>query len=383
MKKLVNVRVGGRVRSIVFEGDRIAAVEEGALPAAPGDIDGGGAIATPGLVDIHAHGCIGRDTMEADFAEMAAWRATRGTTTWLPTTMTCFREDLERVAAASRDVPGARLPGIHLEGPHIAKSRKGAQNEECIRPPDLDELRALRPAALRVTIAPELPGALEYIRGAAAMGVSVSLGHTDATFEQACAAFDAGASSLTHTFNAMPGLGHRAPGPVGAAMEKGAFVELICDGFHVMGPVVKILYKAFGPDRVVFVSDSIRPAGAPEGRYDCGGLDVFLKNGEARLADGTVAGSVATLWQCVEKAVSFGIPFDDAIRMATETPARAAGLDAGVIAPGRPADVLLVDDSGDAPRLRAVILRGEVYARDGEPVAQGAGDSSAVPSTGA
>ncbi len=361
MKKLVNVRIDGRVRSVIFNGDRVVRVEEGALAAEPGDIDGKGLVAIPGLVDIHAHGCIGRDTMEADFAEMATYRARHGTTTWLPTTMTCFREDLERVAAASRDVPGSRLPGIHLEGPHIAESRKGAQNAACIRPPDLEELRALRPAAIRVTIAPELPGALEYVRGAAAMGVSVSLGHTDATFEQACAAFDAGATSLTHTFNAMPALGHRAPGPIGAAMEKGAFVELICDGFHVLEPVVKILYRAFGPDRVVFISDSIRPAGAPDGRYDCGGLDVFLANGEARLADGTVAGSVATLWQCVRKAVSFGIPFEDAVRMATETPARAAGLDAGVIAPGRPADVLLVDDSGSAPELRTVILRGEVF----------------------
>lgn len=363
MKKLVNVRIEGRVRSIVFNGDRIERIEEGALPPETGDIDGKGRIAVPGLVDIHAHGCLGRDTMDADFAEMAIFRAKHGTTTWLPTTMTCFREDLARVAAAPRDVPGARLPGLHLEGPHIAESRKGAQNAACIRPPDLEELRALRPAALRVTIAPELPGALDYVRGAAAMGVSVSIGHTDATFAQACAAFDAGATSLTHTFNAMPPLLHRAPGPIGAAIEKGGFAELICDGFHVLGPTVKMLYRTFGPDRLVFISDSIRPAGAPDGKYNCGGLEVVLSNGEARLAsDGTVAGSVATLWDCVRKAVSFEIPFEDAVRMATETPARAAGLDAGVIAPGRPADVLLVDDSGPMPELRSVILRGDVFA---------------------
>ena len=362
MKKLTNVRVEGRPATLFFEGDRIAHVERGTWPPAPGDIDGRGLDAVPGLVDIHAHGCLGRDTMDADFAEMAAFRASHGTTTWLPTTMTAFREDLERVCAAPRDVPGARLPGIHLEGPHIAVSRKGAQNEACIRPPDLDELRSLRPAALRVTVAPELPGALDYVRGAAEMGVSVTLGHTDATCQQAAAAFDAGASSLTHMFNAMPGLHHRKPGPIGAALAKGAYAEIICDGLHIAPEVVLLAYRAFGPDRLVLISDSIRPAGAPEGEYDCGGLPVFLRNGEARLADGTLAGSSATLWHCVRQAVRFGIPFRDAVRMATATPAAAAHLDAGVLAPGRPADVLLVDLSGELPELRTVVLRGEVYA---------------------
>ena len=362
MKKLTNIFLDGIPSTIFFDGDRIAHVERGTWPLEPGDIDGRGLAAIPGLVDIHAHGCLGHDTMDADFATMATYRAKNGTTTWLPTTMTAFREDLERVCAASRDVPGARLPGIHLEGPHIASSRKGAQNEACIRMPDLAELRALRPAAIRVTIAPELPGALDYIRGAAEMGVSVTLGHTDATFEQACAAFDVGATSLTHTYNAMPGLHHRKPGPIGAALAKGAYAELICDGLHVAPAMVLLIYRAFGPDRVILISDSIRPAGAPEGKYDCGGLDVFAKNGELRLADGTLAGSNATLWHCVQQAVSFGIPFADAVRMATATPAAAAHLDAGVLAPGRPADVLLVDLSGERPELKTVILRGEVYA---------------------
>lgn len=362
MKTLCNVRLSGGVKSVEFDGDRVSAVSDGARAPGPGDIDGKGLLAVPGLVDIHAHGCLGRDTMDADFAEMAAFRARHGTTTWLPTTMTAFREDIERACAAPRDVPGARLPGLHLEGPHIAASRKGAQNEACIRPPDLGELRAMRPAAVRVTIAPELPGALEYIRGAAEMGVSVSLGHTDASFEQACAAFDAGATSLTHTFNAMPGIHHRNPGPIGAAVAKGAYAELICDGLHVAPSVVMLAYRAFGPDRLTFISDSIRPAGAPEGEYDCGGLHVFLENGVAHLADGTIAGSTSTLWHCVRKAVEFGIPFRDAVRMATATPAAAAHLDAGYIAPGGPADILLVDDSGPLPELVSVILRGEVFA---------------------
>jgi N-acetylglucosamine-6-phosphate deacetylase len=362
MKKLTNVVLDGIPSTLFLDGDRIAHVERGSWAPGPGDIDGRGLAAVPGLVDIHSHGCLGRDTMDADFAEMAAYRAKNGTTTWLPTTMTAFREDIARACAAPRDLPGARMPGLHLEGPHIAASRKGAQNEACIRPPDIGELRAMRPAAIRVTIAPELPGALDYIRAAAETGVSVTLGHTDATFDQACAAFDAGASCLTHTYNAMPGLHHRKPGPIGAALAKGAFAELICDGLHVHPAMVLMLYRAFGPDRVALISDSIRPAGAPEGTYDCGGLEVFAKNGELRLADGTLAGSNATLWHCVRQAVKFGIPFADAIRMATATPAAAAHLDAGVLAPGRPADVLLVDLSGDLPELKTVILRGEVYA---------------------
>ena len=363
MKKLSNIRLDGRLRTLVFEGDRILRIEEGAAPLAEGDLDGKGLAAIPGLVDIHAHGCLGRDTMDADFAEMSAYRAQNGTTTWLPTTMTAFPEDLARACEAPRDVPGARLPGLHLEGPHIAASRKGAQKAECIRNPDLDELRRLyERGARRVTLAPELPGALDYIRGAAAMGVSVSLGHTDADFETCRRAFDAGATSLTHMFNAMPGLHHRKPGPIGAALVSGAYAELICDGLHVAPAVVLLAYRAFGPDRLVFISDSIRPAGAPEGEYDCGGLPVFLRNGEARLADGTLAGSTATLWHCVRQAVRFGIPFADAVKMASATPAAAAGLDAGVLAPGRPADVLLVDDAGEVPELRGVILRGERYA---------------------
>ena len=362
MKRLANVTIDGKPAAIVFDGDRIARIEAGAQAPAPGDIDGRGLAAVPGLVDIHAHGCIGLDTMDADFAEMAVFRAKHGTTTWLPTAMTAFREDLERVCAAPRDVPGARLPGIHLEGPHIAMSKKGAQNPACIRMPDPDELRSLRPAAVRVTIAPELPGALDYVRAAADMGVSVTLGHTEATFDEACAGFDAGATCLTHTFNAMPGLHHRKPGPIGAALVKGAFAELICDGLHVAPSMVLLLYKAFGPDRVALVSDNIRPAGAPEGTYECGGMTVILKGGEARLPDGTLAGCSVTLWECVRRAVSFGIPFADAIRMATATPAAAAHLDAGVLAPGRPADVLLVDLAGPLPELKNVILRGEVFA---------------------
>ena len=293
MKKLSNVRLDGKQATIVFDGDRISRIEAGPAPLGPGDIDGRGLAAVPGLVDVHAHGCIGLDTMDADFAEMAVFRAKHGTTTWLPTAMTAFREDLERVCAAPRDVPGARLPGIHLEGPPIAMSKKGAQNPACIRMPDIGELRSLRPAAVRVTVAPELPGALDYVRAAADMGVSVTLGHTEATFEEACAGFDAGATCLTHTFNAMPGLHHRKPGPIGAALVKCAFAELICDGLHVAPSMALLLYKAFGPDRVALVSDNIRPAGAPEGTYECGGMTVILKDGEARLPDGTLAGCSA------------------------------------------------------------------------------------------
>ena len=356
MKKLTNIRLDGRIRTLVFEGDRIARIEEGALPPEPGDLDGAGLLAVPGLVDIHSHGCLGLDTMDADFAEMAAFRAKHGTTTWLPTTMTAFREDLERVCAAPRDVPGARLPGIHLEGPHIALSRKGAQNPACIRPPDLDELRVLRPAAIRVTIAPELPGALDYVRGAAAMGVSVTLGHTDATYEQACAGFDAGASSLTHTFNAMPGIHHRKPGPIGAALEKGAYAEMICDGLHVHPSAVRMAFRLF-PGRICLISDSLRCCGMPDGRYTLGGQEVFLKGRIPRLADGTIAGSATNLYDCMLLAIAFGIPREEALAAATILPARQIGAEEelGSIEAGKRADFVICDGS---LRRKAVYIGG-------------------------
>ena len=174
-------------------------------------------------------------------------------------------------------------------------------------------------------------------------GCVVSIGHTDCNYEQAITAINAGADCLTHTFNAMPPMLHRAPGPIGAAVEKGIYAELICDGRHVSKAAVVALYKMFGADRLILISDTIRPAGCPDGVYDSGGLEVFMKDGIAALKDGTLAGGSQPLLYGVKKAVEFGIDFYEAVKMATETPARSLGLNKGRIEPGFDADLLILE----------------------------------------
>ena len=183
----------------------------------------------------------------------------------------------------------------------------------------------------------------------------VALGHTDCSYETALEAIENGASCLTHTFNAMPPLHHREPGPIGAAVEKGIYAQIICDGFHVAKPVILAAYKLFGPDRLILISDSLPCAGLPEGRYVSGGLPVVQSGGVARLEDGTLAGSSVMLIDCVKTAISFGIPRQDAVRMASQTPAELLGIKKGRIEAGYDADLLLVDED---LHVHAVIIGG-------------------------
>ena len=270
--------------------------------------------------------------------------------------MTADAASLLKVVNADTAHKGAEIPGFHLEGPYISKKRKGAQNAEFIRPPSLEEFSRFSNVKM-ITLAPEAPGCPEFIRAVSGKTV-VSIGHTDCDYPAALEAIECGASCLTHTFNAMPPLLHREPGPIGAAVEKHIYAQLICDGLHVSKAAVLAAYGMFGPDRLVLISDSIRPAGLPDGEYESGGLPVIMKNGEARLKDGTLAGGSATLMTCVKKAVDFGIPKQDAIRMASRTPAEMLGIRKGRIKAGYDADILLVDDDLD---IRAVIIRGKIY----------------------
>ncbi|MGI6494845.1 MAG: ROK family protein [Kiritimatiellia bacterium] len=321
-----------------------------------------GLAAIPGLVDIHIHGAGGNDAMDADFAPLSRFLASQGTTSWMPTTMTASPEALRRVAGASWDVPGARIVGLHLEGPFLSPARAGAQDAAFLRKPDLDEVRSL-PGVKLVTVAPETEGALDFIRSLSGEA-AVAIGHTDCDYDLACRAFDAGATQLAHIWNVMPPLLHRAPGPIGAALVKDASVQLIADGVHVHPAVVLATWRMFGPGRVALVSDSIRPGGLADGDYVCGGLPVRLEHGVARLRDGgALAGGSLTLWQCVRQAVSFGIPFDDAVRMATRTPANLIGRsDLGRLAPGATADFLLVDR--ERMELRAVYIGGVPWGKE-------------------
>lgn len=296
----------------------------------------------PGLIDIHSHGCIGYDTMDKAFLyEMSAFQAKNGTTSWLPTTMTM---DMDTI----RDTVNPPLPsfenaavvlGFHMEGPYISPKYKGAQNEKYIKNPDINEFNKLNNIKM-ITIAPELPGSIDFIKQCSA---AVSLGHTAADYAAAADAISAGASCLTHTFNAMPPLHHRNPGPIGAAIDKNIYVQVICDGIHIHKSVILALYKIFGSERMILISDSMRATGMPDGEYEFGGQKIKVKNKIARTQDGAIAGSTSTLFHCVKKAVEFGIPRDDAFKMAAGTPAAFLKLNKGKLAPGYDADFITVN----------------------------------------
>ena len=353
-----NLKIGGVASDVYVTGgkiDRIALhTADGSAPGDEGN-DFGGATAIPGLVDIHTHGCVGHDTMDGRFDEMCDFLAKSGTTSWCPTTMTQSIENISKAMHGNTDCRGANILGFHMEGPYINVKYKGAQNEKYIKNPDLAEFEAL-PNIKMVTIAPELEGSLDFIRECKA---SVSIGHTDCDYRTALAAIDAGAACLTHTFNAMNPIHHRKPGPIGAAFEKKIHVQLICDGLHVHKAVVLMLYKLFGRDRVVLISDSMRATGLGDGEYEFGGQPVIVKDNVARTLDGAIAGSTSTLWQCVKKAVEFGIPFEDAVYMATATPAGLIGVRSkGRLAGGSDADFLILDDDLEISK---VVIGGEIY----------------------
>lgn len=347
-----NAKVKGEIVNIVIENGKIAEITNKPLV---GDIDAAGRRVVPGMIDIHAHGCMGLDTMDADFAPMCEYLGGKGTTSWLPTTMTMDYESLKRVDEAKTDFPGTNILGFHFEGPYISHKQKGAQNEAYIKDPDLEGFKQFKNVKM-ITMAPELPGSMEFIEKC---GCVVAIGHTSCDYATAIDAIEHGANCLTHTYNAMPGLHHRNPGPIGAAFEKQIYAQLICDGFHISKPMVLATYKLFGSDRMVIISDAIRPAGLADGVYESGGLEVYMKDGAARLADGTIAGSTATLWQCVCKAVEFGIDFDEAVKMATETPAKLIGAyEKGRIETGCDADLLIISDNMEIDN---VIIGGEVF----------------------
>lgn len=319
------------------------------------DLDAGGRPVVPGLIDLHFHGALGVDSLSGDFAPLCRHLAAGGVTAFLPTLSTASFDTYRAAATAPRPAAGAQILGFHLEGPFLSEQKKGAQNPAWLRLPDLAQLRSV-PDVKMLTVAPELPGALELIREADCI---ISLGHTACDYDTARAAIRAGAGCLTHTFNAMPPLLHRDPGPIGAALEDGIYAQLICDGFHVHRAAVQALYRMFGPDRVILISDCIAPAGLPDGRAVSDGLTVIVNHGELRLEDGTIAGSGASLWDCMLKAVEFGIPYWHAVNMASRTPAALMGLNKGTVAPGFDADLVLTDEQG---RPGTVIIGGKIFS---------------------
>ncbi|MBR5371830.1 MAG: N-acetylglucosamine-6-phosphate deacetylase [Oscillospiraceae bacterium] len=348
---LKNVLLDGILSDITIEDGKFTAIAPAS--AATEGVDCSGLTAIPGLVDMHTHGCAGFDTMDAHFEEMSWFLAQNGTTSWLPTTMTMDIDSIRKVTEAPREVSGAQILGFHMEGPYINATRKGAQNGKFIKDPDLKEFKSLDGMKV-VTIAPELPGSEEFIRDCGAL---VCIGHTDADYDTCIKAIEAGANCLTHTFNAMPGIHHRNPGPIGAAVAKNIYVQAITDGLHLHPAIVLMLYKTFGPERMVIISDAMRATGLGDGIYEFGGQDIEVKDSVARTMDGAIAGSTSTLWRCVKQAAKFGVPFDDAVRMATRTPADMIGMpNKGRIEVGADADLLLIDG---AQELSRVMIAGE------------------------
>lgn len=359
---------------VVVENGRIAALE----PAGKSETVGGegdvlgvdGCYVVPGFVDIHFHGCMGADLCDAEpdaLKEIARYEASRGVTSICPATMT-YPEDrlssIARIAAAFEpEDDEASLVGINMEGPFISPDKIGAQNPAYVQRCDAGKLRRVQKEAdglvKLVDIAPEEPGAMEFIREVAGE-VRVSLAHTCTDYETAREAFAQGARHMTHLYNAMPGLHHRKPGPIAAAWEAPeATVELICDGVHVHEAMARLTFGLFGEERICLISDSMRATGLEDGTYDLGGQDVTVRGNVATLADGTIAGSVTDLAACVQHAVmAMNIPLEQALTAATITPAKAIGIDAerGSLAAGKTADIVVLDANLN---VKHVILRGK------------------------
>jgi N-acetylglucosamine-6-phosphate deacetylase len=345
-------------------GGLISRLETSTAPAGSLDLEGGWLL--PGFLDLHVHGGGGHDFAASaeDMAAGVAFHRRHGTTSTLVSLMAgpvdAMCEQLGWVVslAASGDVLGA-----HLEGPFLSAERCGAQNHRHLLTPDplvLTKLFSAGQDCVRtVTIAPELPGALELIEDIASAGAIAAVGHTDATYEQAAAGFAAGARLATHLFNAMGSMSQRAPGPAVAALDAGAYVELINDGVHVHEALTRLAF-ASAPDRVCLITDAISATGVGDGHYSLGDQEVQVSGGQARLAaTSRLAGSTLTTDEAIRRAVqAVGLSIEQASAAASGAPARLLGIDdrCGAIVPGLDADLVLLDDD---LRVRRVMVRGD------------------------
>lgn len=355
---------------VAIEGERISKIGD---LSGEDELDLTDMTVMPGLIDIHIHGCGGADAGDATpeaLETMSQTLVKNGITSFCPASMTLSFEELTKIFANIDDmknkVGGAYIHGANMEGPYIAMSKKGAQNPLYVRNPDKEEFKRLfdgcNGSIKVVDIAPECDGGDEFIKEIQPI-CPVSIAHTDAGYDEAVHAIELGVRHITHLFNAQSGLHHRKPGVVGAAFdvgkEKGVRAELICDGFHIHPATLRIAFRAMGEDGTVIVSDSMKAAGCPDGDYDLGGQPVYVRDGKALLADGTIAASTSNVYKELKNVISFGIPEKQAVKSATINPAKAirADRETGSIEEGKLADILVVDKDYN---IKLVIVKGKI-----------------------
>lgn len=339
-------------KDLYIENDKITTK----MPADDEIIDAEGLYVVPGFIDVHTHGAVGHDFCDADLDGLyavSAYEKSRGVTSYCPTSMTYSEEILTDVFKVINDFEYedqyARVLGINMEGPFISMEKKGAQNPKYVQNSDVDLFRRLNAVCdgkiKLVTLAPETDGANTFIKELASE-VSISVGHSTANYDIANDAFKNGANHVTHLFNAMPLFAHRDPGIVGAALENtDVMAEVICDKIHVHPAMIRSIYKMFGEDRIILISDSMEATGMEDGTYSLGGQQVTKKGSSATLSDGTLAGSVTDLFTCFKNAVEVGIPLESAVKMASYNPAKSIGMEdsVGSLKEGCFADILLLD----------------------------------------
>lgn len=364
--KIENVKIYGEdfkfhAGSISFDGDTITDVAyDDSLDASGKDM------VIPGLIDLHFHGCNGCDFTDGTFEaieKMAEYEAKNGITAICPSTMPVSDEQLMkafRAAASYESSKGAELIGINMEGPYLTHEKAGGNDPRYLKKPSIEEFEKFQSAASGkikiVDIAPDTEGASEFIRDVSKT-VVISLAHTPADYEKTMEGFRLGASLVTHLFNGMAPFSHRETGLVGAAMDAGAYVELICDGRHVSDPMLRAAYRIFGEEKIIIISDSLSCTGLPDGVYPMGELVVTVKNGLGFLDDGTIAGASANAFDGLRHLVGCGIPVESAVRMATYNPAKVLNvLDRlGTLSIGKTASFLVLNDNME---LKSVYLKG-------------------------
>lgn len=357
--------------NVLVKGNKISKISSDALDDSE-VIDAEGLYLSPGFIDVHIHGAGGCDTMDGTIESLNTISKTiakYGTTSFLPTTMTCSLEDIKKAVATAAEcmekgTEGANILGVHLEGPFISPSMIGAQNPRYIEKPSIDTFNFMvgdHLSAIRsITLAPEIEGAKELIEYLKDKGIVVSIGHSKATYKQAADGIKWGICHSTHLYNAMTPLHHREPGIVGAVFDTDITTETISDGIHISYPSLRIAYKQKGINKVLLVTDAMMACGMPEGKYALGGQDVFVKDGAARLKQGNLAGSILTLDKAIRNIYkNSNYELYDIVKMATYNGAKHCKVEdrKGLIKEGYDADLVLFDEDIN---IKKVIIGGKI-----------------------